>query len=433
MFQRRVVGLVLSISAVVLVVAAIASHQWWTGEQDEGSVHVGLWDAEVCARGEHGETVTCREGSLARLLRGELDHAPRGVWDEMPSDDRFSVLTRPRASTTFVALGAFTLLAGIGTAIALIVACATSHRGGSRNAAVIALVGCCATAVFALGFVLTAPERLSELRAGAGFLLALAGAAAGGLGSVAFLRIDPATEPSDERIVEAHRFSLFRAPALAAGALGAALILGSVFTDTWFRGREEGVTLRVGLQDVEICRHAQCWNQTIPARVDGARHPTRMKIFVAVGTLTMWAGLAAALTYAMVAMLALLRQASRRLPLAMHAASGSYALLSIAYAFSWPKEIEDVHIWLGPFLAVGGSLAFLACGVMLSKWLASVPVLDPIPAPVPVTVPVPDSVSVPEPVIPACPVCHTPLLWVTAKQSWLCTICPRNPSRELDA
>jgi hypothetical protein len=162
----------------------------------------------------------------------------------------------------------------------------------------------------------------------------------------------------------------------------------------------------------------------------------------------------------------LLRQAvGGRLGLAraIYATAGGFGLTAVLYAFSWPAEIENVHVWLGPFLAIGGAGCLLGAGVMVGRWVnalasaapaavasdpsAPLPLFPPVPVPVTVPVPVPTispfappggSAALPPPVpfapaaalpppvlIPPCPQCGTPMLWISAKSAFQCTICPR--------
>jgi hypothetical protein len=233
-------------------------------------------------------------------------------------------------------------------------------------------------------------------------------------------------------------------------------------TNTWFKGSEGGYTLTVGLQQVEACESATCIEQTIPARVEGARHPTRMKVFIAFGTLASWTGAALVIAFAAIALLLVLRQPVRRpisLAYVLFGATGAFMLASVGYTFTWPDEIPEVHVWFGPFLAIAGAACFAASGVLIGRWIAAVNAaapaapaisvdVSPVPMPVPVPVPVPVlglSASVPSPfappggsvaqflpfvppppppfAIPPCPSCATPMLWVSAKSSYVCTIC----------
>jgi hypothetical protein len=188
-----------------------------------------------------------------------------------------------------------------------------------------------------------------------------------------------------------------------------------------------------------------------------------MKVFIAIGTLASWSGSAAVIAFSAVALLLLLRQPVRRpisLAHVIWGTTGIFTLAAVGYTFTWPNEIRDVHVWLGPFLAIAGAACLATSGVLIHRWIeavhASAPPLpapsvdiSPVPvpqpalyAPVPVptlglTVPSPfappgGSVAQPLPfapppppplMIPPCPSCATPMLWVSAKSSYVCTIC----------
>jgi hypothetical protein len=487
MYQRRLVGLVLSIGAAGLILVSILSQTWWSAVSDNTSVHVGLRSAELCTKSYGDDTAVyrdvddlysdgappvrsrggeaCRDGSLRRLLRGDLDQSPRRAWDDDPD---FYDPPRRKVSTAFVALGLLVFIAGLGSILGLVLAAATTKGGlRGRTTATLAAIGCGVFAGLALAFMVSAPAQLNELRAGVGLVLALAGAASGIAGALVLLRHDPEHEPTTVLLAGAnHAAHTGRAPGLIAGVIGVALVLTSVFTDSWFRGTEGGVSLAVGVQEVEVCRRDDvdeprfssgpaCVDQTIPARVEGARHPTRMKIFVAVGTLVMWTGIGAAIAFGLVALLVLLRQAvggAFGLARAIYTTAGAFGLAALLYAVSWPKEIVGVHIWLGPFIAIAGAGCLVGAGVMIARWvdalIAAAPVAiasdasTPVPALAPSPFAPPNAVAalapVPTPfapppvapviVIPPCPQCGTPMLWVSAKSIWLCTICRTRPA-----
>jgi hypothetical protein len=409
----------------------------------------------------------CEGGSLRELLNGELE-------DGVPYSRAYMEWERPktRAPGMFVALGTLVFAGGLGTVLVLVVSAATSGGGvRTRVAPMIAAIGCGVLAGLSLAFVVAAPSQLETLRAGSGLLLALAGATVGLAGSLALLRQDATPEPTSEHLAAANRAAtMTRWPGLIAGAVGVALVLAAVLTDTWFKGREGDFTLKVGLQQVEACERGEpeCIEQTIPARVEGARHPRRMKIFIALGTLASWTGSAAAIAFAAIALLVLLRQPVRR-PISfahvLYAASAAFTACAIGYTFMWPDEISAIHVSLGPFLAIGGAACLAASGVLLGRWvdaaIAAAPPLPPseetapLPVPVPVIAPIlaptvaPSAIEpspfappggsaaiasvaqflpfVPPPppplAIPPCPSCATPMLWVSARSSYVCTIC----------
>jgi hypothetical protein len=258
-----------------------------------------------------------------------------------------------------------------------------------------------------------------------------------------------------------------------------------------------------------------------------------MKVFLSAGTLTLWTGLGAAFCFAMIAVLLLFRQpvgGTFSLPNALYVSAGAFALASIVYGFSFPKEdeIQNVSVSVGPFAAVGGAGCMIFAGVMIARRIHAmssaiptlVPQADPSqpnfapmnygaptpapaptfggggfgqplapmymqapppyaaptqaspfappsqyappapPAPPPPSPPSSPSLFAPSPfaapqapqppapaplpmppqpsqpiyaaappvaqvVIPACPRCATPMLWISARSAWQCTVCPR--------
>ena len=52
----------------------------------------------------------------------------------------------------------------------------------------------------------------------------------------------------------------------------------------------------------------------------------------------------------------------------------------------------------------------------------------PLPLPMPPAVTVAATVGAPAPVIPPCPNCRAPMLWVSKRKTWLCTVCKARDS-----
>lgn len=467
MYQRRVVGLVLSIAAIGLIVGAIATRSWWVAVENAGSVRVGLRGAEQCTSvfgrrtwtdDIEGPRVTrCEDGSLRAWLRGELEPASMDVWDEdLGREDE-----PRRVPSTFIFLGTLVFIAGIGAMIAITVTAATAGRAppGARSLPTLAAVTCGAFAGLGLAFVVSAPDAFDYLRAGPGLLLALAGAAAGIAGTLLLGRLDPAREPSTAMLAEADRLApVARAPGLIAGGIGAALVLASILTHGWFRGRDDTTRLGVGVQDAEVCRgDSECEIRTIPADTDRAKQPTRMKVFLGAGTLAWWTGLGAVIGFVLIGGLVALRQAIGgpvSLSRVLFGIAVSFGASALVYVLSKPSEASEVSVSFGAFVALGGAGSLIGASVMIGRWVSAVqmsapppviaegsapvvlpPPLAPASAPSPFARPAappefvaavaaaPPASSSPAPVIPPCPRCGTPMLWVTAKNGYLCTIC----------
>jgi len=129
---------------------------------------------------------------------------------------------------------------------------------------------------------------------------------------------------------------------------------------------------------------------------------------------------------------------------------------------SKPPEATEISVSFGAFAALGGAAALIGGAVMVGRWVAAMrdaapPVVLPegsapvpgamiVPQPPPLAPPTspapspfarpaappefvaavaaaPAPSAAPAPVIPPCPHCGTPMLWVTAKNGYLCTIC----------
>lgn len=471
MYQRSVVGLVLSIAAIALIIGAIATRSWWVAVEHAGSVRVGLRNAEQCrsvsVRQYRSEDlppspVRCEDGSLRAWLRGDLDSPSMDAW----YDDFGASREEPRrVPSTFIVLGTLVFIAGIGAMIAIAVTAAAAGRtsGGARTLPTFAAVTCGAFAGLGLAYVVSAPEALEYLRPGPGLLLALAGAAAGIAGTLVLGRLDPAREPSTAALAEADRAApVGRAPGLIAGTIGAALVLASILTHGWFRGRDETTRLGVGVQDVEVCSASRgdtaCEIRTIPGDTDRAKQRTRMKVFLGAGTLAAWTGLAAVIGFILIGGLVLLRQAiggTFSLARMLYGLGGGFGGSALVYVLSKPSEAREVSVSFGAFIALGGAGALIGAAVMVGRWVAAVqmsapplviaegsaPVVLPPPEPLaPQHAPSPfarpaappefvAAIAAPSPppssapVIPPCPRCGTPMLWVTAKNGYLCTIC----------
>jgi hypothetical protein len=475
MYQRRVVGLVLSIAALGLILGAIATKTWWAAVENGGSVRVGLRGASQCTTVSRqigwydddapDRSTRCEHGSLRAWLRGDLEPASMGVWDEGLGADR----DEPRrVPSTFVFLGTLVFIAGIGAMIAIIVTAATAGRApaGARTLPTLAAVSCGAFAGLALAFMVSGPDALRYLRPGPGLLLALAGAAAGIAGTLVLGRLDPSREPTAALLADADRAApISRAPGLIAGAIGATLVLASLLTHGWFRGRDESTRLGIGVQDAELCRgplgDSGCEVHTIPGDTSRAKSPARMKVFLAAGTAAWWTGLGAVIGFVLIGGLVVLRQAVGgpvSLSRVMHGLGGSFAAASLFYVVSKPPEATEISISFGAFAALGGAAALIGGAVMVGRWVAAMkeaapPVVLPegsppivLPAPPPLAPPTspapspfarpaappefvaaiaaaPAPSAAPAPVIPPCPRCGTPMLWVTAKNGYLCTIC----------
>lgn len=487
MYQRRVVGLVLSLAAIVLMLGAVMTETWWGMVEGERSAHVGLRTAEVCDPGAGRRTweveatrVECREGSLRKLFRQEL---LASSVDESPDDLTPGVRRVPR---TFIFLGTFAFIAGLAAVVALAATALAALAGGAprtRALPAVATIASGAFAAFSIAFMIAAPGEMQGLRGGPGFALAIAGAAAGVAAGVAFASLDPAREPTARALLEADaQAPVGRAPGLVAGAIGAALVVAALFTHTWFHARDDGRTVEVGVQEYELCGRAgwvdepaspECTRFTLSGEAGDAREPLRMRVFLRAGTMAWWTGLGSVVAYVLCGLLVLLRQ-----PVGGRFAIGrvlagvavAFAAASIVYVVSKPKEAAEVSVSYGAFVAIAGAAALVAGGVMLGRWIAAMKVAEPVLAPVetsaPVIVPLaaplapptyaappapepapplPDAPSPfappwaqqpaaaapqppppapqPGPLIPACPTCATPMLWVTAKNGWLCTIC----------
>jgi hypothetical protein len=443
MYQRRVVGLVLVCAAAVLTLAAVGTRTWWTLRDGPQTISVGLRDAQVCEdrprryydyAPEAAGSGRCAAESLRRFVSRETDG-------------------RRTAPRTFVFLGTLVLVSGL-AAIGALIALAATQLGGRRPRVLpsISALAWGAFAALALAFVVAAPAELRELRAGLGPMFALVGAVCGVAASFVLARHDAAREPLAATLRAADDAAITsRVPGLIAGAVGCALVLVSLFTHAWFGGRDDQRRLGIGVQEVSICGErwgdddaAGCTVRTIPASVEDARDPGRMRTFLAAGTLTGWSGLAAVITFAIVALLVLLRQAVPppvSLGRVVSAAAIVFCACGLGYLLSRPREAVEVSMSYGAMLGLGGGGALLGAGILLGRWIDAVRAVAPsIPAPpteelagVPVPVAMaagmagvapPPGLATPVPItIPACPRCGTPMLWVSARQAWFCTVC----------
>lgn len=454
MYQRRAVGLVLAITSIVLCLAAVSTRSWWRLREGRDEVTVGLRKAELCAidhgRRYYDETARdhrrCAVGSLRVFLRGDLD---RRVQAPSPWDEEEARPARRPVPRTFVFLGTLVFVAGLGLAVAIAATAATSLGAGAagRPLPTLTVITGGVFAALALAYVIAAPGPVAVMRAGAGLLLALAGAATGVAGALALGRADPAREPTGAQLAAAQRAAPFgRRPALIAGAIGAALVLASILTHAWFRGRAELTSVGAGVQEVEVCGRwaddrTTCSIDTIPADPAQSEQRTRTRVFLAAGTMTYWSGLAAALAFGLAALLALLRQAVgglASLPRVVGVPAVVFAVSALAYLFAKPKEAAALGVSWGAFVALGGATALVGAAILFGRWVDAValtplpaPVAEPPPAPAPsFAAPPPDAATAAAPVpvtIPPCPACGTPMLWVSAKQAWLCTLCKTRP------
>ena len=477
MYQRRVVGLVLSIAALGLILGAVATRTWWIAVEHRDEARIGLRSAEQCtlvmsrrywdyeSEGQRPEVTRCEDGTLRAWLRGDLDPDTLHEWDDTGSLGGMAEGPR-RVPATFVFLGTLVFIAGIGAIVAIGVTVVTTGRAAppGRPLPTVAAVTTGGFAGLALAFVVSAPDALDALRPGPGLLLALAGAAAGVAGTLLLGRGDAARDPTAAVLADADRAApVGRAPALIAGAIGVALVLGSIFTYGWFRGRDDTMRLGVGVQDAEVClvstAGSECELRTIPGDVRHAKQPTRMRVFLAAGTMTWWTGLGAVIAFVLVAGLVALRQAiggGLGLARVLYLAAGSFGASALVYVLSKPDEANEVSVSYGAFVALGGAGALIGAAVMVGRWVAamemsappavlpegSVPVAVPPPPPLaPPSAPSPfarphappellaamsapaTATAAPAPVIPPCPKCGTPMLWVTARNGYMCTVC----------
>jgi len=441
MYQRRVVGLVLVCAAAALTIAAVATRTWWVLRDGERGTRVGLRDAEICEDAKRRDDdflpapSRCTDRTLRAFLVGQAAAARDEPWPDEPpawSETR----RRPPVSRTFVWLGTLVLGAGLGAIVVSIGVAATALSAREPRARALPSFSSIAWggfAALALAFVVAAPSDLRHLRAGIGPLLALAGAACGVAAAFVLGRVDPAREPGRATLRAADQAATIRrVPGLLAGAIGVGLILTSLLTHAWFQGRDERRSLGVGVQEAKVCggrwpeADAGCSIATIPGDVADAREPTRMRAFLAAGTLVGWSGFGAAIAFAIAALLALLRQAVPppvTLGRVTIAAGALFVGCGLAYVLSRPDEASEISVSYGALVGLGGGGALIGAGILFGRWAAAVTTAAAaLPAETAPTVDTPIGPPVPA-TIPACPRCGTPMLWVTAKQAWLCTVC----------
>ena len=235
-------GATLCGAAVIACLLAITTRSWWTYNEKDTEISVGLWSSEL-AVGEYstrylspGATPSHRTLATDELLGGLVSHRERFIIDS-------GWYAEPHGKHEYVvALGRLTGALGLATLLsaAALGGFALRHR---KPAALAMLTGSCAAAfaISALVLVLAAPAGLSQMPMNLGVSLAFGGAGCALLAAVA--RDDAYVAVADPR---AMIFTL----------AGIAALFVTLETQLWWsegNDREDSYTATYGLRS-----HLEC-------------------------------------------------------------------------------------------------------------------------------------------------------------------------------
>jgi hypothetical protein len=214
-------GVTLCTAAVIACLFAITSRSWWTYNEQDTEIEIGLWSSKLSV-GEHSTRYMIR-GALASERTLETHELVGGL---DPQKESFVIdpdwYARPHSSHSYVvALGRLTWVFGLATLVSAAVLGGFALRG-RKPASLAMATGSCAVglAVCTLVFVIAVPAGIHQLPMNLGVPFALGGAACALLAAI-----------SDDA---AHVAAVNRR-SLIVGLAGVVALFVALETRTWWR------------------------------------------------------------------------------------------------------------------------------------------------------------------------------------------------------
>lgn len=409
MIQRRVVGMILALFAMVLIVAAVLPRGWWRAHEDTEHVHIGLRSVEVCDRSwddSYDERrTTCRESTLDAMYQDP--------------DDEYQPRRRGNDLGAFTTVGTLLFGGGLLTAALLglgaVLAFQSRDRRLPRTLTTVITLAAAGVGALTLAFLLFRPDTFSILPYGPSPVLAILGSVIGVVAGRCLAIYEPTFEPG-KPVVPGSPWI-----ALAVLGVGATLALGSTTIAPWWSQSDKRETLELAPRWIEECDHdSDCKDASIAGIAAQEFGPGGHKFFVQMGgVLHHLSLLGIVLALVALALAAAGQPVTGSLSPARWMLGLGAVFLACALLFlgSRPEVFGKFdHSW-GGAIAVLGGLGMLVGGILLGRWVP--PPSDGFT----VDAAMEAAAAAPGAAVPACPSCAAPMVWAAEHRRFFCAKC----------
>jgi hypothetical protein len=342
-------GVTLCGAAVVACLFAITTRSWWTYNERDTEIEIGLWSSKLSV-GEYSTRYMIR-GALPSQRTLETHELVGGL---DPQNESFIInpdwYARPHTSHSYVvALGRLTFVFGLATLVSAAILGVFALRG-RKPAALAMTTGSCAVgfAICTLVFVIAVPAGIHQLPMNLGAPLALGGAACALLAAI-----------SDDA---AHTAAVNR-HSLIIGLAGVVALFVALETRTWWRYVDEDnpYSATYDLRSAMECeaergkttcveRSSRMASESVLPDDAGRANHRASEIAYVVGHLLLFAGVIASI----------LRTLGRRLPRAGTVTVALSLLVAVPVLRAvTTRPAYDVTLSFGPLFALAGVILLL--------------------------------------------------------------------------